>query len=66
MGAAKILDESQRRMNTPYAVSRYYRAPELILGSYYYDLKIDVWAAGCIMFELMMGGPLFPGESEGL
>ena len=65
-GAAKVLDKSQRRMNTPYVVSRIYRAPELILGSHLYDESIDIWSAGCILFELMTGTPLFPGDSEGL
>ena len=46
--------------NTPYVVSRYYRAPELILGSPYYDYSIDVWAAGCILFELLTRTPMFP------
>ena len=53
-------------MNTPYVVSRYYRAPELILGSNKYDHSIDIWAAGCILFELLTKRPLFPGDSEGL
>jgi glycogen synthase kinase 3 beta len=66
LGAAKVLDISDKRMNTPYVVSRYYRAPELILGSHKYDLTIDVWAAGCILFELLARTPLFPGDSEGL
>jgi serine/threonine protein kinase len=66
LGASKVLDKSEKRMNTPYVVSRYYRAPELILGSNHYDESIDVWAAGCILFELITRTPLFPGESEGL
>lgn len=66
LGAAKVLDVSDRRMNTPYVVSRYYRAPELILGSHFYDTSIDVWAVGCILFELITKTPLFPGDSEGL
>ena len=66
LGAAKKLDVSRHRMNTPYVVSRYYRAPELILGSYFYDNSIDVWAVGCILFELMTRTPLFPGDTEGL
>lgn len=53
-------------MNTPYVVSRYYRAPELILGSHYYDVSIDVWSSACILFELITRTPLFPGEAEGL
>lgn len=62
LGATKVLDLSEKRMNTPYVVSRYYRSPELILGSHHYDFSIDVWAAGCILFELITRTPLFPGE----
>ena len=36
-----------------YICSRYYRAPELIFGATYYDEKIDVWAAGCVIAELI-------------
>lgn len=66
LGAAKVLDTSNRKMNTPYVVSRYYRAPELILGSNLYDCSIDIWAAGCILFELVCRTPLFPGDTEGM
>jgi glycogen synthase kinase 3 beta len=65
LGAAKVLDKIQHS-NTPYVVSRYYRAPELILGSNKYDESIDVWATGCILFELITRTPMFPGDSEGL
>ena len=53
-------------MNTPYVVSRYYRAPELILASFKYDTSIDIWATGCILFELLTKTPMFPGDAEGL
>ena len=66
LGSAKVLDMSDKRMNTPYVVSRYYRAPELIMGSHLYNFSIDIWAAGCILFELISRTPLFPGESEGM
>lgn len=52
--------------STPYIVSRYYRAPELILGENKYDSSIDIFAAGCIFFELASFKPLFPGKAEGL
>ena len=62
-------------LNTPYIVSRYYRAPELILGCSDYDIKIDIWgkffriynflAIGCIFAEFMTQRPLFPGKTEG-
>ena len=64
LGAAKVL--SKQKLNTPYVVSRYYRAPELILGSNQYDCSIDIWSVGCILFELITRTPLFPGEAEGL
>jgi serine/threonine protein kinase len=66
LGAAKVLDNSEGARNTPYVVSRYYRAPELIMGSNKYDLSIDIWAAGCVLFELITRTPLFPGEEEGI
>jgi glycogen synthase kinase 3 beta len=65
MGSSKIIDD-ENFMNTPYVVSRYYRAPELILATNKYDDKIDIWAVGCILFELMTRTPMFPGDSEGL
>lgn len=43
---------------------RWYRAPELLLGSTRYDPSVDLWAIGCIMGELVDGQPLFPGDSE--
>jgi glycogen synthase kinase 3 beta len=66
LGTSKKLDRSSRRMNTPYVVSRFYRSPDLILGSTHYDFSIDIWAAGCILFELLARTPLFPGDSEGM
>jgi len=51
-------------MNCPYIVSRYYRAPELLLASRKYDLSIDIWAAGCIIFEMLTKNLLFPGDKE--
>ena len=44
--------------------TRWYRAPELILGDQSYGKGIDVWAVACIMGELVDGQPLFPGENE--
>ena len=57
---------SLKHMNTPYVVSRYYRAPELIMGSSLYDCSIDIWSTGCILFELITRTPMFPGDAEGL
>jgi dual specificity tyrosine-phosphorylation-regulated kinase 2/3/4 len=46
-----------------YIQSRFYRAPEVILGLDY-GLPIDMWSTGCILAELYTGRPLFPGENE--
>ncbi|CAG8447921.1 12475_t:CDS:2 [Ambispora leptoticha] len=60
-GSAKILQAGEP--NVSYICSRYYRAPELIFGATNYTTNIDVWSTGCVMAELMLGQPLFPGES---
>ncbi|KAL4325671.1 hypothetical protein GQ457_11G014500 [Hibiscus cannabinus] len=46
-----------------YIQSRYYRSPEVLLG-YRYSTTIDMWSFGCIVAELFLGLPLFPGASE--
>ncbi|KAF2774347.1 kinase-like protein [Teratosphaeria nubilosa] len=46
-----------------YIQSRFYRSPEVILGSSY-GLGIDMWSLGCILAELWTGYPIFPGENE--
>jgi serine/threonine protein kinase len=66
-GSSKFIDEKPGSYkNTPYVVSRYYRAPELIFASNKYNEAIDIWAVGCILFELLTRTPLFPGDTEGL
>lgn len=46
-----------------YIQSRFYRAPEVILGIPY-SFPIDMWSFGCILVEMFIGYPLFPGENE--
>ena len=46
-----------------YVQSRYYRAPETVLGIPY-DHQIDMWSAGCVLYELATGTVLFPGHDE--
>lgn len=48
---------------TEYVATRWYRAPELLLGGCY-SAAVDLWSIGCIMGELIDGKPLFPGKSE--
>ncbi|KDO31813.1 CMGC/MAPK protein kinase [Saprolegnia parasitica CBS 223.65] len=61
MGLARPKDVDDLGM-TEYVVTRWYRAPELLLGSTYGE-GVDVWAAGCIMAEMLGRKPLFPGRS---
>jgi glycogen synthase kinase 3 beta len=61
-GSAKILRPDEA--STAYIASRYYRAPELIMGCSYYSTAIDIWAAGCVLAEMLLGGsPIFDGRS---
>ncbi|XP_026409308.1 shaggy-related protein kinase alpha-like [Papaver somniferum] len=60
-GSAKMLVPGEP--NISYICSRYYRAPELIFGATEYTTAIDMWSAGCVFAELLLGQPLFPGES---
>lgn len=49
---------------TDYVATRWYRAPELLVGDVSYGKPVDVWALGCMFAELSDGQPLFPGESD--
>ena len=67
-GSVKLIDfgsacvEHERMYS--YIQSRFYRAPEVILGVRY-SFPIDMWSLGCVISELYTGRPLFPGENEG-
>lgn len=47
---------------TEYVVTRWYRAPELLLCSDHYGTSIDVWSVGCIFAEILGRKPIFPGN----
>eukprot|EP00164_Ancoracysta_twista_P003333 GFYU01004446.1.p1 GENE.GFYU01004446.1~~GFYU01004446.1.p1 ORF type:complete len:585 (-),score=66.64 GFYU01004446.1:590-2344(-) len=49
---------------TDYVATRWYRAPELLVGDTEYSKPVDVWAIGCMFAEISNGLPLFPGESD--
>lgn len=70
-GILKIADfglardyDSARLTYTPGTVTRWYRAPEILLGSDKYTTAVDIWSAGCILGELLKCKPLFCGESD--
>ena len=49
---------------TEYITTRWYRAPELILGQGNYGPEIDLWSIGCLMGEMADGNPMFPGDCQ--
>lgn len=59
-GSAKKFDSNEKSVS--YICSRYYRAPELMFGARNYTYAVDMWAAGCVMGELITGEPLFKGK----
>ncbi len=48
---------------TDYVATRWYRAPEILLGSTKYTKAVDMWSVGCILGEMLSGKPVFPGTS---
>ncbi|KAL5490604.1 PRP4_1 [Sanghuangporus weigelae] len=60
LGSASDASENEI---TPYLVSRFYRAPEIILGVPY-DCALDIWSIGCTLYELYTGKILLPGRSN--
>mmetsp|Transcript_27206 Transcript_27206/g.63345 ORF Transcript_27206/g.63345 Transcript_27206/m.63345 type:complete len:706 (-) Transcript_27206:58-2175(-) len=61
-GSAKLLHGEGPSHH--YICSRWWRAPELVLGSNFYTTRVDWWSAGCVIAEMMLGQPLFPGNSS--
>lgn len=49
---------------TSLVVTLWYRAPELLMGKYEYDMSIDNWSLGCVIGEMAIGSALFPGLDE--
>ena len=60
-GLARGLDVDNMEL-TEYVVTRWYRAPEIMLSCQEYTKAIDVWSVGCIFAELLGRKPLFPGD----
>ncbi|CAI2315468.1 unnamed protein product [Caenorhabditis sp. 36 PRJEB53466] len=71
MGRVKLTDfglarffGSPNRNYTHQVVTRWYRAPELLFGARSYGVGIDIWSVGCIIAELLLRNPIFPGDSD--
>ncbi|XP_063932378.1 glycogen synthase kinase-3-like [Zophobas morio] len=60
-GSAKLLVEGEPSIS--YICSRYYRAPELLFDANDYTTAVDNWSAGCVFGEMLVGRPLFAGET---
>ncbi|XP_069032025.1 mitogen-activated protein kinase 15 [Embiotoca jacksoni] len=66
-GLARSLNQIQEDGGNPalteYVATRWYRAPEILLGSARYTKGVDMWSLGCILGEMLLGKALFPGTS---
>eukprot|EP00923_Selenidium_pygospionis_P019724 GHVN01034384.1.p1 GENE.GHVN01034384.1~~GHVN01034384.1.p1 ORF type:complete len:428 (+),score=32.73 GHVN01034384.1:619-1902(+) len=61
-GSAKRLVSGES--SVAYICSRFYRAPELMVGATEYTPAIDIWSMGCVVAELLLGKPIFAGETS--
>jgi len=67
-GLARLVDApkedgTKTQVLTDYVATRWYRAPEILLGSTNYTKAVDLWSIGCILGELIGNKPMFPGTS---
>jgi serine/threonine protein kinase len=62
-GLARESEPSMSVAFTEYVVTRWYRAPEVLLSGGKYTSAVDVWSVGCVLAELLLRRPLFPGEN---
>lgn len=62
LGLARVTSETE--FMSEYVVTRWYRAPELLLNSSEYTKPIDIWSVGCIYMEMVCQKPLFPGRDH--
>jgi cyclin-dependent kinase-like len=63
-GFARLIGNSPDHKFTDYVSTRWYRAPELLVGDANYGKAVDVWAIGCIFVELLTGRPIFTGDTD--
>ena len=62
-GLARSLGQATTNVLTDYVATRWYRAPEILLGSTKYGKAVDMWSMGIIVGEMLGGKPVFPGSS---
>lgn len=59
-----VCNFSEKPPLSSYISTRWYRSPEVILTNGFYGPPVDVWALGCIFYEILTLKPLFPGENQ--
>lgn len=62
-GLARMVGSQDSDILTDYVATRWFRAPEILLGSKSYSYGIDLWSVGCLMGEMILGKALFSGNS---
>lgn len=63
-GLATHFDPDNPRPMTSQVITLWYRPPELMLGATHYSVGVDLWSVGCVLAELLLGEPIFPGRTE--
>jgi mitogen-activated protein kinase 15 len=53
---------NQETKLTEFIATRWYRSPEVLFGSHYYNTKSDMWSVGCLIYEMYARRPLLPGN----
>ena len=57
-------EKKEKRPLTPGIGTKWYKAPEIIFGDKHYDKSVDIWSFGCLMAEMFLLEPLFPGSTD--
>ena len=57
-------EKKEKRPLTPGVGTKWYKAPEIIFGGKHYDKSVDIWSFGCLMAEMFLLEPLFPGSTD--
>lgn len=63
LGLARTFSHMHSQPLTPETVTLWYRSPEILFDSFKYGPSADMWSVGCVFAELVLGKPLFPGDS---
>ena len=57
-------EKKEKRPLTPGIGTKWYKAPEIIFGDKHYNKSVDIWSFGCLMAEMFLLEPLFPGSTD--